>query len=564
MSRRLEVELTSQRDDGTWTWRAAGAKQPKGTLDGALLYDGVAAGDVVRVEADFDVDGIIVTSVLPPKKKRSEPERLELISSSSEVVGVTTQLAGRRGGRGDRRDRRDRDDDERGGRRRERKPRGRGGERREPRQEREPAPERPKPKRLRPGKAHRNAWVESLPEEQKPVAEQLVLGGIPAVRKAIDTQNSKAAQDGSPPVNAEPLLAMAEQLLPRLRTAEWMDRADAAKKSLDELDLRDLRSVVVAADDSARTDEARALAQELKDGLSQRVEAEHQTWLDEINQLLGDGRIVRALRVSSRPPKAGAPFPKELADRMVEQANAALSGEVSQQRWGAVLEAVAFSPVRTAVEPSHLPENPGDELQETLKKIASRVPEIAGKLGVTPSRNRRRRRSGGSGGGATPPPPPAKGDAPAAPAAEPEAEAPAVPAEATPDAAPAVAAAAAPEREPAPAPEAAPAPEPEAEGAPAPEAEAEAAPAPEPEAAPAPAPEPEAEGAPASEPEAEAEGAPAPEAEAEAAPAPEPEAVPAPEPEAEAPSAPESEAAPEPEADAEATPETVAASDETA
>ena len=32
MSRRLEIELTSTREDGTWTWRAAGAKVPKGVV----------------------------------------------------------------------------------------------------------------------------------------------------------------------------------------------------------------------------------------------------------------------------------------------------------------------------------------------------------------------------------------------------------------------------------------------------------------------------------------------------------------------------------------------------
>ena len=67
MSRRIEVELTSQRDDGTWTWRAAGAKQPKGSLDGTLLYDGASVGDVCRADADFEIDGIFVTSVLPPR-----------------------------------------------------------------------------------------------------------------------------------------------------------------------------------------------------------------------------------------------------------------------------------------------------------------------------------------------------------------------------------------------------------------------------------------------------------------------------------------------------------------
>ena len=32
MPRRIDVELTSERADGTWTWRAAGAKQPKGEV----------------------------------------------------------------------------------------------------------------------------------------------------------------------------------------------------------------------------------------------------------------------------------------------------------------------------------------------------------------------------------------------------------------------------------------------------------------------------------------------------------------------------------------------------
>ena len=68
MSRRIEVELTSTREDGTWTWRAAGAKQPKGELDGGLLYRDAKVGDVVRADADFLIDGIVVTAVLPPAR----------------------------------------------------------------------------------------------------------------------------------------------------------------------------------------------------------------------------------------------------------------------------------------------------------------------------------------------------------------------------------------------------------------------------------------------------------------------------------------------------------------
>src|SRR4051812_13450945 len=79
MARRIEIELTSTRDDGTWTWRAAGAKQPKGVLEGGLLYPDAKVGDVVGADAEFEVEGITVTAVLPPKGKRAEPERLEVI-----------------------------------------------------------------------------------------------------------------------------------------------------------------------------------------------------------------------------------------------------------------------------------------------------------------------------------------------------------------------------------------------------------------------------------------------------------------------------------------------------
>src|SRR5438552_18857950 len=107
MSRRIEIELTSSRDDGTWTWRAAGAKQPKGVLEADLLYPGAKAGDVVRAEAEFEIDGITVISVLPPKEKRAEPERLEIIGPPRPPApGVTSSLVPK-----SERPRRDRDRD---------------------------------------------------------------------------------------------------------------------------------------------------------------------------------------------------------------------------------------------------------------------------------------------------------------------------------------------------------------------------------------------------------------------------------------------------------------------
>ena len=81
MSRRIDIELTSTRADGTWTWRAAGAQKPKGVLDGALLPAGAAVGQVLKAEADADVDGLTIVSVAAGKEKAGKVNLLEFIPS---------------------------------------------------------------------------------------------------------------------------------------------------------------------------------------------------------------------------------------------------------------------------------------------------------------------------------------------------------------------------------------------------------------------------------------------------------------------------------------------------
>src|SRR3954447_7209789 len=121
MSRRIEVELTSARPDGTWTWRAAGAREPKGVLPADLLGREARVGDVLRVEVDSDIDGITVLGVLPSKGARKEPERLEIIGSDRAFEPVTSTLvAGRDRPRRERGDRPRREGDQD---RRERRPR---------------------------------------------------------------------------------------------------------------------------------------------------------------------------------------------------------------------------------------------------------------------------------------------------------------------------------------------------------------------------------------------------------------------------------------------------------
>ena len=508
MSRRIDIELTSDRGDGTWTWRAAGAKLPKGVLEATLLYDGAQIGDIVKADADFLLDGIEIIGVLAPKvDRRKEPELLEIVGSGRDDPLVTTTLApkGGRSGRGgdDRRPRRDGGRSGRNDRDRRPKARGdrRGGERkggeRKGRERRDGGdrPARPKARRLKAGRAHRRAAVAELPELQRPLAEELLRGGLASVRTIIENQNEAAKAASRPQIRAERLLPLAEELLTGLRIAEWHDRATAALAGVEELDLRDLRSVVVAAEQSARTDEARALADQLRDALARRVDHEHQQWLSELAQTLADGRTVRALRLSSRPPKAGAPLPADMAERLTDAANAGLTADTSPDRFATVLDAVALSPVRLQVRPESIPSEPGDELLAAVARLGDRIPDIAAMFGVTPAPPPRRGRGRGRGGrkGSSSAPPPPAPSPPAAPApAEPTADtAPpeAAPAEPTADTAapPAAPAPAEPTADTAP-PEAAPA-EPTADTAAPPAAPAPAEPtadtAAPPEAAPA-------------------------------------------------------------------------------
>ncbi len=385
---RLEVELTSTRPDGSWTWRKAGARQPKGEVSGSLIPDGAKVGDVLRVEADVLVDGIEITEVLPAKAPKAERfERIELKPRPEPRELVSTQLAPKgRGGR-DRRDRREgggRGPRREGGRHDGARGRDRGRERRE-RPPMPDLPERPKPKRIRPGRTHRNAVLADLAPEQRPVAEQALQGGIPAVRAAIDAQNTSNRAQGLPEVTGDELVTLAERLLPQLKLAEWKDRAEAAISVIEEVDLRDLRSVVVAADSLTRDDEVSRLRDQLSEAYLRRSEEEQARWLEELGILLDAERVVRALRLSSRPPKAGVPLPKELGERLARAAKESLTADTSPERWDTVLDALSFAPVRTAVTAASIPAEVSEELRASVMSVADRLPQIAEQFGIDPA-----------------------------------------------------------------------------------------------------------------------------------------------------------------------------------
>jgi len=431
MSRRIEIELTSARPDGTWTWRAAGAQKPKGVLDGSLLPTGASIGMVLKADAENDLDGTNILSVAQGKAKVEKSGLLELIPSDKPFEAVIETKARRdRGDRSDRSDRGDRDrpggprrdNDRPGGPRRDR-PAGVPGEGRDrgprpggdrpggdrpggdrpggdralrgprpggdrpqrPRFEAPPElPQRPKAKRLKPGRKHRSAVLADLSEAQRAVAERALQGGLPAVRQAVNEQNARLKSEGKEEIPAAGLLAIAEQLLPKLRVAEWLDRADAAIADIDDLDLRDLRSVVASAEDPmvARDETAREVSARLKQALVTKQEKELTLWFGDIDAAIGVGRVVRALKLSSQPPKAGVRFPSELASKLAAAAIANLTTDALPDRWVAVLEAVAFSPVRSQVLPTAKPTQVSDELLATVKRVGPLLPVIAALFGV--------------------------------------------------------------------------------------------------------------------------------------------------------------------------------------
>ena len=239
--------------------------------------------------------------------------------------------------------------------------RGDGDDRRRQRPHFTPPPEvpqRPKPKRLRPGKQHRTDVLAATPEEQRPVAE-LALQGMAAVRQRLREDNVRLKAEGKPEMPEAAVMRMAEDAPP-----------DAARRRLARPGRG--RPAPARAPRPARPAQRRrrrpttrwwpatrrpaSWPPSLKAALVTKQEEELTLWLGDVEAALDVGRVVRALRLSSQPPKAGVPFPGALATRLAEATTASLQPTDGPDRWSAVLEAVAFSPVRTLVAPTAAPE----------------------------------------------------------------------------------------------------------------------------------------------------------------------------------------------------------------
>ncbi len=429
MARRMDVELTSDRGDGSWTWRAAGARQPRGVVDASLVGSGAHVGDVLRVEAEIELDGITITAVLPQRVATPRQGLIEISGSGHPgPAGVTTSLLPHRERRpGSRPGERTRPDEQRsrpGGddRRPDRRSAGPRPDEREhrsaPRSDgpksgaptrphpgpgvtgggtaptsgrSSPRPARPagvgaterarrsRPPRLSPGNAHRDALLDSLPVEQRPIAEQLAIGGLPAVRRALAEERAAATAQGLPGAAGDAIVTLAEQLLPAVREATWLDRAEAAERIIDEISLRDLRAAVAGA--APRDEHGRELLRQLRQALEQRITRLREAWERDMTHALEENRVLQALRLSARPPEPNTRFPAALVNRLAEAGGAAMTATTSVERWLALLEAASASPVRRLVKPAGVPEDAG--LRKAAAQAAGRIPALAPLLGLS-------------------------------------------------------------------------------------------------------------------------------------------------------------------------------------
>ncbi len=397
VSRRLEIELTSDRTDGQWTWRAAGAKKPKGLVDAKLLPEKVQVGDVLRVEANASLDGLEIITVLPSRLSKPKDKILQLIGSAPEeslVMSTTATKTRSKNSKGSKKERSERPQNSNAEVVQNKKKRNKRAQddrskqvdklkkRNNNQKRRSSLTKTSKTRRLRPNNKHRLAALEALPKIQQELASEVMRRGVAGVRESIERMNALAKDEGIPQVKSEPLVALAEQLAPIMKAAEWRDRAEAVYANLETVDLKDLRTVVVAADSAARDEESKALAKKIQEGLTTRVEREHRAWLNEIVNHLTDGRTVLALTRSSRPPKAGAPLPIDVSERLTKAAVASLTSDTAAKRWATVLEALAYSPVRSLVTPQSCIEKPSEELLATIKRLSPKIPQIASLFGI--------------------------------------------------------------------------------------------------------------------------------------------------------------------------------------
>ncbi len=417
MSRRIEIEITSL-NGATATWRAAGAKLPKGTLEASLVPGGPVVGTVYRADVEQFMERIDVVSVLPAKTASPldpKKERLTILLPEAKGPEITVSYAPK--GRGPRRDgERDGRDGRDGGRDKARPARGprrdatgEGVTAERPSRER-PARERsaegstgaPRgPRREGSGRGpaavtrdrrpagpvappmatiHRNALLATLSPEQLPVAEQLFRGGMPSVRAAVAEQNKNATAQGRTTIDPATIDRIAEDLLGKTSLATWKDRASGALSAGKELRLRDLRAVVTSAKTVTLDEEARGQLKELQASLTAKLEVLRTQWSEKLDAAIASSNVAEALRLIARPPDMSTRVSSDVAAKVTALVSEALHADQAVAVWVELVNLSVETSIRRNIKPLGIP---ADEAAKALAiKSAGAIPEFAKLLGM--------------------------------------------------------------------------------------------------------------------------------------------------------------------------------------
>jgi len=438
MSRRIEIEITSLNGDVA-TWRAAGAKLPKGVLNSSLVPGGPVVGNVYRADVEQYMEGIEILLVMAPKTASPvDPrnERLQLIpnTKTGPDVVVTYAPKGRGGARregGDTRREGGPSRRESGPGRRESgpgrresgptrreggtvKPEGSEGREKTPRTKRPPrnpvergdstsppsdrparAPRSDRPARgARPARperpsgpitppmttTHRNSLLATLSPEQLPVAEQLLRGGMPSVRAAVAEQNKNATSQGRPTIDPTTIDRIAEELLGKTNLALWKDRAAGAVGAGRELRLRDLRAVVTSAKTVSLDEEGRAQLKELQISLTARLEHLRTQWNAKLEAAIESKNVKEALALVARPPDMSTRVSADMASKVVAITSEALTAETDATLWKEIVALTIETSIRRNVKPLGIPD---DESSKAVAiHSAGAIPEFAKLLGM--------------------------------------------------------------------------------------------------------------------------------------------------------------------------------------
>jgi hypothetical protein len=227
---------------------------------------------------------------------------------------------------------------------------------------------------------YRNALLATLSPEQLPVAEQLLRGGMPAVRAAVELQNKNASAQGRPTIDATTIERIAEDLLNRTSLSLWKDRAAGAIGAGRELRLRDLRAVVTSAKTVSLDDEARTQLKELQVSLTARIDHLRTQWNEKLEAAIVSKNVKEALALVARPPDMSTRVSADAAGRVVALVSETLNADQDPKLWNEIVELTADTSIRRNVKPLGIPTD--ESSRAVAVHNAGAIPELAKLLGM--------------------------------------------------------------------------------------------------------------------------------------------------------------------------------------